>query len=72
VNRRGRAPRRLAASVLSAVRRRASFESESWATAMLHELEYVDGDWSALWWALGGATALFRHAAPRYLRARLA
>jgi hypothetical protein len=27
---------------------------------MLHELDYVDGDWSALWWALGGAMTLVR------------
>jgi MYXO-CTERM domain-containing protein len=27
---------------------------------MLRELDYVDSDWSALWWALGGAAALWR------------
>jgi hypothetical protein len=53
-------PRRLAERLLSALRRRASTETEHWATAMLHELDYVDGDWSALWWALGGAAALCR------------
>jgi hypothetical protein len=53
-------PRTLAESLLSALRRRASSETESWATAMLRELDYIDGDWSALWWALGGAAALWR------------
>jgi hypothetical protein len=53
-------PRTLAEGLLSALRRRASSETESWATAMLRELDYIDGDWSALWWALGGAAALWR------------
>ena len=38
---------------------------------MLRELEYVEGEWSALWWALGGTAAVFRHEAARYC-ARLA
>jgi hypothetical protein len=53
-------PRTLAEGLLTALRRRASSETESWATAMLRELDHVDGDWSALWWALGGAAALWR------------
>jgi MYXO-CTERM domain-containing protein len=53
-------PRILAEGLLSALRRRASAETESWATAMLRELDYVDSDRSALWWALGGAAALWR------------
>ena len=62
--------RRLASGLLRAIVRGSSREPGSWPTAILHELEYVDGDWAALWWALGGATAVFRRAVPRYLRAR--
>lgn len=36
--------------------------TRDWGTAMLSELEHVDGDLAALRWALGGATALCRHA----------
>jgi hypothetical protein len=66
------ARRQLAQRLLTALQSQASSESDSWATAMLRELDYVEGNWSALWWALGGAAALIRHGAPRYLRARLA
>jgi hypothetical protein len=29
---------------------------------MLRELDFVSGDWAALFWALGSAAAIFRHA----------
>jgi hypothetical protein len=35
---------------------------------MLRELDFVEGDWQALLWTLGSATALVRHSAPRELR----
>jgi len=35
---------------------------------MLRELDFVEGDWQALLWTLGSATALARHSAPRQLR----
>jgi hypothetical protein len=30
---------------------------------MLHELDFVEGDWAALFWALGSTTVILRHAA---------
>jgi len=32
---------------------------------MLRELDFVQGDWAALRWAVGGSTALLRHSASR-------
>jgi hypothetical protein len=57
------APRKLATGLLRAVLRLVPEESRQWATAMLHELDFVDGDWAALFWALGSVTAILRHAA---------
>jgi len=56
-------PRRLAAALLRAVLRLAPERSHDWARAMLHELEFIDGEWAALYWALGSATAILRQAA---------
>jgi hypothetical protein len=55
-------PRRLAAKLLRAVLRLAPEESREWASAMLRELEFIEGDWAALFWALGSTTAILRHA----------
>lgn len=38
---------------------------------MMRELDFVESDWSALLWALGSTTALFRHSVPRQLRTQL-
>ena len=57
------APRTLAASLLRAVARLAPDESRDWANAMLRELDFIDGDWAALFWALGSTAAILRHAA---------
>jgi hypothetical protein len=38
---------------------------------MLRELDFVESDWAALFWALGGAASIFRHSVPRGLRAWL-
>ena len=35
---------------------------------MLREMDFVEGDWSALRWALGSATALCRHSVSQQLR----
>jgi hypothetical protein len=37
--------------------------SRDWAQAMLGELDFIRGDWAALFWALGSAAAICRHAA---------
>lgn len=58
-------PRRIATGLLRAVLRYSSAESREWATAMLQELEFIEGDWEALFWALGSTTAVFRHAGGR-------
>jgi hypothetical protein len=63
--------RRLAYKLLNSVVRHASPDSQEWASAMLSELDFVESDWSALVWALGSTTALFRHSVPRQLKARL-
>jgi hypothetical protein len=38
---------------------------------MLGELEFIEGDWAALLWAIGSTTALLRHSIPRQLRTNL-
>jgi hypothetical protein len=55
------AVRNLAAKLLRVSLRLAPEASRAWAEAMLHELDYIDGEWAALFWALGGTTAIFRH-----------
>jgi hypothetical protein len=52
--------RRLAQSILRAAVRRSAVESEEWALAMLAEMEFIDSDWAALWWAMGCCTAICR------------
>jgi hypothetical protein len=56
-------PRNWAARLLRAVVRLAPEGSREWALAMLYELDFIEGEWAALFWALGSATAIFRHAA---------
>ena len=56
------APRTLAARLLKAVVRLVPDETREWAVAMLRELDFIDGDWAAFFWALGSTTAILRHA----------
>jgi hypothetical protein len=60
--------RRLALRLLRVVVRNASSDSRDWANAMLRELDFIESDWAALFWALGSTTAIFRHSVPRELR----
>jgi len=60
--------RRLALRLLRVVVRNASSDSRDWADAMLRELDFIESDWAALFWALGSTTAIFRHSVPRELR----
>jgi hypothetical protein len=53
--------RNLATKLLRAVLRHAPADSREWAEAMLRELDYIEGDWAALFWAMGSASAIFRH-----------
>jgi hypothetical protein len=57
------APRKLAGTLLRWVVRLAPAESRDWASAMLRELDFIEGDWAALFWALGSTAAILRHAA---------
>jgi len=63
--------RRLAERVLHSAVRRSSAVSQCWGNAMLGELDFVENDWIALLWALGGTTALIRHSVQRELRKAL-
>jgi hypothetical protein len=54
-------PRKIAIWLLRAVLRYSSAESQEWARAMLRELDFIESDWAALFWALGSTTAVFRH-----------
>jgi hypothetical protein len=63
--------RRLASRLLNAVVRHSSPDSRYWGDAMLRELDFVESDWGAFFWALGSTTALVRHSAPGQLRRRL-
>lgn len=56
------APRRIARALLEAALRLAPPASADWAAAMLHELDFIPGEWSALRWALGSSFAILRHA----------
>lgn len=62
------AMRRLASRLLRAVLRHAPPDSQGWASAMLRELDFIESDWAAFFWALGSTTAIFRYSVPRRLR----
>jgi hypothetical protein len=63
--------RRLASRLLGVAVRHSWSESQDWARAMLSELDSIESDWAALFWALGSARAIFKHSIPRRLRAWL-
>jgi hypothetical protein len=50
--------RRLAVRMLDAVVRRARPEAREWGTAMLREMDLIESDWPALFWAMGGAKSV--------------
>jgi len=60
--------RRFATRLLNVVTRHSSPESQPWGRAMLRELDFIANDWTALRWAFGSTTALFRHALRLQLR----
>src|ERR1700683_1751558 len=61
--------RRLTSRLLNAVARHSLPSSRDWANAMVRELDFIESDWVAFFWALGCATAIFRYSIPRRLRA---
>jgi hypothetical protein len=60
--------RRLALGVLTVVIRHSSSERQLWGNAMLRELDFIEGDWAALFWAFGSTAALCRHSVTSRLR----
>jgi hypothetical protein len=62
--------RTLASVLLDRIVRHASPESQGWGNAMRRELDFIESDWTALLWALGSATALFKHSVPRQVKER--
>lgn len=52
--------RSLAERLLRAMLRHAPEEQRAWVEAMLRELDFVETEWGALFWALGCTTAIFR------------
>lgn len=59
--------RRLAVGVSEFVVRRASRPAREWAEGLAREVEFVEGDWRALAWAIGSVRVLFQNA-PKPLR----
>lgn len=53
---------KVAAALLRAALNIAPAHAAEWGRAMLGELRHVEGDWSALMWAVGGASVLARQA----------
>jgi hypothetical protein len=54
--------RRLASQLLRAALSIAPHDTLDWGQGMLSELNHVEGNWSALLWAFGGAGVLAKHA----------
>lgn len=54
--------RKLASRLLRVVLRYTPAESRDWVNAMLREMDFIERDWAALFWALGSTAAIFRHA----------
>jgi hypothetical protein len=46
-------------------------ECRVWGEAMLRELDFIDGDWSAVAWAMGSTGTIVRYAVPCLIRAGL-
>ncbi|MGH9510900.1 MAG: hypothetical protein ACRD2U_02060 [Terriglobales bacterium] len=61
--------RKLAVRLLNGVLRCSPEGTHEWANAMLRELDFIENDWAALFWALGSTRALVKHSGWR-LRAR--
>jgi len=62
--------RRLAVRWLETVGRNAPPACREWASAMLHELDFIESDWAALLWALGSTAAVSRHCLRAWVRGR--
>ena len=61
----GTRPRRIADGLMRFAMRITPADQIDWARAMRSEMNHVEGDWAALRWAIGGASALARRAVVR-------
>lgn len=52
--------RSLALRIVNAVARHVRPEIRDWPTAMLHEMDFIENDWAALFWAIGSVKLLFK------------
>jgi hypothetical protein len=53
--------RKLASKLMNTAARHAAPGTRDWVTAMSREMDFIENDWAALWWALGSTRVLFRH-----------
>ncbi|HXM60044.1 MAG TPA: hypothetical protein VN950_04250 [Terriglobales bacterium] len=52
--------RKFAMKVLNAAARHAAPGTRDWVNAMSREMDFIENDWAALWWALGSTRILFK------------
>lgn len=66
-----RSIRRLATRFIEIVVKHSPPDAQSWGSAMLREMDFVENDWSAALWALGSTTSLCRYSLAQRLEALL-
>ena len=52
--------RRFALKILNTVARWSSPGTRDWVAAMSREMDFIENDWAALWWALGSYADSFQ------------
>ncbi len=52
--------RKFGLKVLNIAARHAAPGTRDWVTAMSREMDFIENDWAALWWALGSTRILFK------------
>ena len=52
--------RRVALRILNAIIRHAPPGIRDWGVAALREMDFIENDWRALFWAMGSVTLLFQ------------
>ncbi len=62
------AARRFASRLLNALARHSPPGCQDWLNAMLRELDFIESDWVAFFWALGGITTIFKYSVPRRVK----
>jgi hypothetical protein len=64
------AMREMAERVLELAMRLTPESGQDWVAAMRRELDFVEGDWAAFWWAVGGVTVIARQLAGQWVVGR--